>query len=42
MPSMAMQKFSDRYGCMLLCGRPPPAGTIDLGDIGAAAAALLE
>src|ERR1051326_3298371 len=25
-PCSAMQKFSVRYGCMLLCGRPPPAG----------------
>ena len=25
-PCNAMQKLSVRYGCMLLCGRLPPAG----------------
>ena len=35
MPCNAMQKFSVRYGIMLLCGKSPPAGASALAFMGA-------
>src|ERR1043166_7762097 len=32
-PCSAMQKFSVRYGIMLLCGKSPPTGAIALDDM---------